>query len=269
MLVLGKGKICLQCYFSLYINDLEQYLITKGNTFVDFKDEISNNYVKLLVLLYADDTILLSNSAAGLQKALNDLNQYCKEWKLKVNGSKTKVMIFSKRPAINKPVFEYDNAQLDIVDEFKYLGVVFQRNGNFHKCKVHLKEQATKASFALLSKGRRLQLPVDIMMEMFDKTVLPILLYGCEVWGYGNNTILDVVQLKFSKYLLGLKSSTPNCMVYGELGCYPVSLSIKLRMISYWLKLCSAVDTKLSNGFMICYTISTVIRIIVRYGSLM
>ena len=39
-----------------------------------------NNYVELLVLLYADDTVLLSNSADGLT-----------EWKLKVNSSKTKV----------------------------------------------------------------------------------------------------------------------------------------------------------------------------------
>ena len=66
-------------------------------------------------------------------------------------------------------------------------------------------------------------------------------------FGYGNNKILDIVQPKFSKYMLGLKSSTPNCMVYEELRCYPASLSIKLRMISFWLKLCSAVDTKLSK----------------------
>ena len=59
--------------------------------------------------------------------------------------------------------------------------------------------------------------------------------------------MLDMVQLKFYKSLLGLKPSTPNCMVYGELGCYPVSLSIKIRMVGYWLKLCSAEDNKISK----------------------
>ena len=49
------------------------------------------------------------------------------------------------------------------------LGTSFQRNGNTHKCKVCLKEQATKASFAPLSKERRLHLPVSIMKERFDK----------------------------------------------------------------------------------------------------
>ena len=32
----------------------------------------------------------------GLQKGLNALNDYCKEWKLNVNQKKTKCMIFSK-----------------------------------------------------------------------------------------------------------------------------------------------------------------------------
>jgi len=86
-----QGENLSPMLFSLYINDLEKYLISKGNTYLDFRDEMSNNYMKLMVLLYADDTILLSNSAAGLQKALNDLSKYCKEWKLKVNGSKTKL----------------------------------------------------------------------------------------------------------------------------------------------------------------------------------
>ena len=103
-----------------------------------------------------------------------------------------------------------------------------------------MKDQATKAMFALLSKGRRLKLPVDIMLDLFDKTVLPVLLYGCEVWGNEKNIVLDTVYLKFCKYLLSLKTSTPNCMVYGELGTYPVSITIKVRLVSYWLNIISA-----------------------------
>ena len=85
---------------------------------------------------------------------------------------------------------------LEIVTEFKYLGVVFKSTGSFNNCKVYLKVQATKAMFALLSKGRVLNLPVDVMLELFDKTVLPIMLYGCEIWGFGNNNILETAFLK-------------------------------------------------------------------------
>ena len=47
--------------------------------------------------LYADDTIIMAESSHELQAALNCLNHYCNIWKLKVNVSKTKVVIFANR----------------------------------------------------------------------------------------------------------------------------------------------------------------------------
>ena len=47
-------------------------------------------------LLYADDLVLISHSKNGWQKQLNILNEYCTEWCLSVNISKTKVIIFNK-----------------------------------------------------------------------------------------------------------------------------------------------------------------------------
>ena len=58
------------------------------------------------------------------------------------------------------------------------------------------------------------------------KTVVPILLYGSEVWGLENSDIIESVHLTFCKFLLGLKTSTPTNMIYGELGRYPLSVII-------------------------------------------
>ena len=68
---------------------------------------------------------------------------------------------------------------------------------------MYVKDKATKAMFALLSKGRRLKLPIVIMLDLFDKTVVPVLLYGCEVWGYENNIVVDMVFLSFVSTFLG------------------------------------------------------------------
>ena len=43
-------------------------------------------------------------------------------------------------------------------------------------------------------------------MDIFDKTVKPILLYGCETWGFGKNDIIERVHLKFCKLLLHVKT---------------------------------------------------------------
>ena len=46
------------------------------------------------LLLYADDLVLMSESASGLQKQLDALASFCEQRQLTVNLSKTKVVIF-------------------------------------------------------------------------------------------------------------------------------------------------------------------------------
>ena len=60
---------------------------------------------------------------------------------------------------------------------------------------------------------------------------------GANVGGFGNNYVLEKVQLKFLKSILGLKASTASCIVYGETGVTPLSIDIETRIISYWSKL--------------------------------
>ena len=72
---------------------------------------------------------------------------YCSLWELEVNDSKTKIIIFPKRKPRTQFEFRYQGLLLEIVDEFKYLGVVFQSNGNFSKHKLYAKNQAQKAMF--------------------------------------------------------------------------------------------------------------------------
>ena len=89
----------------------------------------------------------------------------------------------------------------------------------------------------VLKLGRIYKLKIKSQLDLFDKMVKPMLLYGCEVWGFGDNAIIERAHLKLYKLLLNSKTSTPSYMVHGELGRYPIELDIKLRIISYWTKL--------------------------------
>ena len=54
------------------------------------------------------------------------------------------------------------------------------------------------------------------------------------------------MHLQYCKRILNLRSSTPNFMVYGEIGRFPVEIIIKLRMATSWNKmLCN--NNKLSS----------------------
>ena len=52
-------------------------------------------YLKLFVLLYADDTVIMSESTEDMQKKLNVFNDFLQKWKLKDNAEKSKVLVFS------------------------------------------------------------------------------------------------------------------------------------------------------------------------------
>ena len=76
--------------------------------------------------------------------------------------------------------------------------------GEYVSSHVLFKEQAERAMFALLNKCNTLDLPLDVQLDLFDKTILPIMIYGCEVWGYENVKILELIQLLFCKYILNV-----------------------------------------------------------------
>jgi hypothetical protein len=82
-------------------------------------------YIKLYLLLFADDTVIFAETAAELQSALNAMYLYCETWKLKLNTAKTNVVIFSKSRQGENIDCIYNNERLTVVDEFQYLGTIF------------------------------------------------------------------------------------------------------------------------------------------------
>ena len=250
-----QGENLSPFLFSIYLNDLQNFLFTNGANGVicDINYEEISVYLKLLVLLYADDTVLFANSVTDMQTALNIFENYCNTWKLSVNVSKTKIIVFTNGKISDKIHFTYGSQELEISNEYKYLGIVLSKSGSFLAAKKNIAEQANKALFSLMRKIRTLKLPIDIQLELFDKTIKPILLYGSEIWGFGNCEIIERVHLKFLKYVFHLKKCTPSHMIYGDLGLFPITLEINSRAISFWCKLLDCQDKyRLSS---IVYTI--------------
>ena len=101
-------------------------------------------------------------------------------------------------------------------------------------------EQAQKALYALYQKINNLSIPMDLQLKLFDSLVSPILTYSSEIWGFENKLNIERLHLQFCKKILKVRSSTPNFMVYGELGRYPLEINIKMKMICFWFKLVSS-----------------------------
>ena len=78
----NKGwYLSLTCFMIQPINKSSKVLPTLNQLLQRHhfhKDDNALSYFKLLVLLYADDTILFSDNSEDMQNALNVFEEYCK-----------------------------------------------------------------------------------------------------------------------------------------------------------------------------------------------
>jgi hypothetical protein len=252
-----QGENLSPLLFALFLNDLRKYLsnemsgmntVSVEATKANLNDSDIEVFCNLFVLLYADDTVIFSESEAGLQKGLILIKEYCDLWKLSLNANKCKVIVFSRGKIRNLPSFFIGTVKLEVVSEFTYLGLRLNYNNKMLVAQRDLCNRASKAIFALIKKSTELLLPVDIIFDLFDKTIAPILTYGCELWGFDLLDKLQQIQLKIFKFVLRLKKSTPSVMVFGETGIFPISIAIKSRLLCFWLRICNnPFNTKLSS----------------------
>ena len=85
-----------------------------------------------------------------MQQSLDRLSKYCQVWLLKINPTKTKVIVFqkkSRKSAIDKHNFMVSNENIEIVNNYTYLGVKFSANGNFTNHKENLTEKNKEILF--------------------------------------------------------------------------------------------------------------------------
>ncbi len=194
---------------------------------------------KLRLLLFADDLVLLSETSQDLQSAVDLLCEYCSRWDLQVNLTKTKLIPFNGRKrAISGLSVRLNGAEIEVVNEYKYLGLVFTVTGSLKTGVNTLVAQANKALFSLMKSAARLDYPSPkVLCHLFDSLVRPILEYASEVWFPSVNEEAELLHRRFCKFALGLPTSTTNAAVYGELGRLPLNVRQKIALLKYWFRI--------------------------------
>ena len=64
-------------------------------------------------------------------------------------------------------------------------------------------------------------------MYLFDHVILPIALYGCEIWGFENSQIIEKLHNDFLRQIINLTKNAPIYMLHAELRRYPIQINIK------------------------------------------
>ena len=155
-------------------------------------------------------------------------------------------MIFGLRKT-TRYRFYFDKAEIEIVNSFKYLGVTFSKTRSFCAARKHVLGQARKTLQLLYKKIKKISLPIDLQLKMFDHTVLPLLLYGSEIWGFENIDQLETFHNDFLRKISNLRNSTPIYTLHGKLGRFPISINIKMRMLGFWISMITGKAEKFSR----------------------
>ena len=237
-----QGECLSPTLFAAYINKIERLM----NNIDEMGVHV--NGVKISVIMYADDLVLIAKNKHGLQLGINALYEYCMENDLTVNTNKSHLMQVSKRKSTNQPEIYYKDRPLIWVDSFRYLGVNISRSNNLSKGLNEICQQASKAQRVLdMHTVNHPTVSLNHIFELFDTLIRPILTYGCAVWGCYSITEIEKYHLQFIKRTLVVKMTTNSSVVYAETGIFPLHIYINVCMIKYWFKILNGDTNKLTH----------------------
>ena len=90
-------------------------------------------YINICTLLYADDLVLIADNETDLKLQMNSLGNFADKFKMEIGSKKIKFMIFhEKSKAANETTFSSTGKhQIQVTNEYKYLGVILDNKGSF------------------------------------------------------------------------------------------------------------------------------------------
>ena len=74
-----------------------------------------------------------------------------------------------------------------------------------------------------------------MFVKILDCQILRCVLYGAETGGLEEVPEIERVSVFALKRYLNVASQTPNTMVYGETGRYPLFVTTAIKAVKYWL----------------------------------
>ena len=192
-----------------------------------------------------------------MQNHINNLYKFCAAWHLIVSLPTTKVLIFNDSHKAENFIFNFGKETIDIVSEYKYLGIIFTSNSRnvFEQAVIERQQKATAAMYQMCSdiKNSIGQPPIKLALKTFNAQVLSVLEYGIEIWGNLKQTQCrdtEKFHLKYLKNVLGFRRQTSTAGVYAETGQAPLQAKHEHATIRYWHHVTKLPTTHIVN---ICY----------------
>ena len=131
-------------------------------------------------LIFADDQTMMNNDKTQLQEHIDQLNESCETYSMKISTSKTEVMTVSRRP--DKLGININGTRLKQTNEFKYLGSTLTENGKLDR-EIEIRcKKANAVNYQLVPILKHPRFSTSTKAKLINSMFLPTLTYQCQTW---------------------------------------------------------------------------------------
>ena len=165
------------------------------------------------------------------------LQNYCTEYGMKINQSKTKFFVINSSERDREPMV-VNGLRVEWCHTYTYLGSPFTSDGCVSSSiKEHANIKISHVLKFVSFVNKNNDVPFVVKRRVFEAALMSSLLYGCESWV--NADLKPIVKLYnwCLKQLLGVRKNTCNDVCYAESGFPPVQDLIKVKQHKFFHKM--------------------------------
>ena len=199
-----QGSILSPTLFSLKINKISSCLRPNINCSL-YVDDFSIYYSS------ADMTVIENQ----LQHSLNNLQKWCNENGFRFSRSKTVCMHFCHMRNIHPdPTLTLNNIQIPVVDQTKFLGIIFDKKLTFVPHIELIKSKSIKSRNLLrVVSGAEWGADRSVLLRLYRSLIRSKLEYGCMVYGSARKSYLkpiETIQNESLRICMGAYKTSPH-----------------------------------------------------------
>ena len=184
------------------------------------------------VFCYADDLLLTSSTATGLQNLINFANEYVSSHGLSFNAKKSNAVIFGKCYLKPYPTWTINDCIISNVNEIDYLGAVLSNESHSH---VNKRIRKCRQSFYSLQGAGMCNNGVKptVISYLWKSALQPIMLYSNECFNLSNGLFkdMDKLQGKLIKASLGISKFLRSSPLLSSMGIRKIDCIIQCQAI--------------------------------------
>jgi hypothetical protein len=196
--------------------------------------------IRIDVLMYADNIIIVTSCANEAQTMLNEITKISESHEIKFNPDKTNMMIFDKKENDSNLQLLLCGKPIVHSNQIKYLGTEITTNySNIAHIETRRKKVAISLNNLISSSIINDYMPTSAKMKLFKVYIKPLLTYGCEILDLDENELKSLKQIEGNvvKKLIGIPRRCHTTPLYGALDIESTRNTIMIQQMNFIIRI--------------------------------